>query len=245
VVERVYLFACELRVGEALASDLCHEESEAVGVSQGVVFGSTVLEAEYLLVKVTIKMERFNSDVSPAQRALEQRPEIFDSLCVDLTANVLPRMIHHLMHELISKSIVGDGGICVDLAAGSNIRQNRFLQSFAPDIRNNPCADFASSAVEHSDDGCLTKIDIAAPLLSANLLQFESAASVHLPSVTADKGFVALYRATTSTADFHPLDSSGMGKYCRLKDLHRKNRRTKDLNGPVYRNCQIAIQQHK
>jgi hypothetical protein len=66
-VERIGSFACQLCVGETLASDLRHKRHEAVGIVQRVVFRRTIVEAEYLLIKVTIKMERLNSNVGSAK----------------------------------------------------------------------------------------------------------------------------------------------------------------------------------
>ena len=42
-VVRVGSFACQLGIGEALAADLGHEQSEAVVVIQQVVFGGPVV----------------------------------------------------------------------------------------------------------------------------------------------------------------------------------------------------------
>src|SRR5208283_518285 len=126
VVERVNLFACESGISQAPVGDFGHEESETVRVIQRIVFGSAVVESEYLFVKIAVKMERLNRHVSPAQGALHQRPEVVYALSVYLTANVLTRMIHYFMDELrfACCEAVVCGVVSVQLGAGSNCIQD-------------------------------------------------------------------------------------------------------------------------
>jgi hypothetical protein len=56
-------FASEICVGETLAADLGHDQSEAVGIVQRVVFGSTIVETEYLFGDIAIKMIWLNGNV--------------------------------------------------------------------------------------------------------------------------------------------------------------------------------------
>ncbi len=97
MVERVHLLPRELSVGKALPTNLRHENREAVSIVQRVVFGGPVVIAKHLLVKVTIKVKRLNSNVGSAQAALHERPEIFYALRVYLAANILLDVVYSLV----------------------------------------------------------------------------------------------------------------------------------------------------
>ena len=92
--------ASEFFVSEAFAADLRHDQREAVGIVQWVVFRGPVVIPKYLLGYVAIKMIGLNSNVGSAQGALQQRPEVFDALRVDVTANVFFNVIDDFMNVL-------------------------------------------------------------------------------------------------------------------------------------------------
>jgi hypothetical protein len=50
VAHGICALARQFRIGEALPGNLRHEQSEAVGVGQFVVFRRPIVEAKYLLV---------------------------------------------------------------------------------------------------------------------------------------------------------------------------------------------------
>jgi len=55
------------------------------------------IEPERWLVKVAERVERFDAEIRPAQHALEQRPKVFNSVGVNVTANVFFGLIDHAM----------------------------------------------------------------------------------------------------------------------------------------------------
>ena len=93
VVERVCVLAGEFAVGEALATDLRHGESEALRV----VHVLAVVVAETLFVKVAVKMKRLYAHVGSRNPALKQRPEILKAVRVYATVYVLNRMVNNLV----------------------------------------------------------------------------------------------------------------------------------------------------
>ena len=99
MVERVCALARQLGIRQAFAKDLGHGEREAVGIVQRIVFGRAIIETENLFVKVTIKMEWLNSNVGSAKGSLQERPEVFNSLRVNRSTDVLSRMVDHLMDD--------------------------------------------------------------------------------------------------------------------------------------------------
>ena len=99
------LFASQFGVGESLAADLRHDQREAVGIVQGVVFRGTLVKPEYLFSNVAIKMIGFNSNVGSTQAAFQQRPEVFDALPVDFTANVFVDVVDRLVNVLAGRKL--------------------------------------------------------------------------------------------------------------------------------------------
>src|SRR6266511_2544283 len=63
----------------------------------GAVIAGALVEAAHLFINITKQVERVHAHVGALDRPLEQRPEVFQAIGVDLPAHVLPRMINHLM----------------------------------------------------------------------------------------------------------------------------------------------------
>src|SRR5260370_12881235 len=73
---------------------------------------------EYLLVQIPEQMERLNADVGAFELALEQAPEILQSICVNLSVNVLFGMVNHLVLEsFFPESLIGHKGVGIDCAS--------------------------------------------------------------------------------------------------------------------------------
>ena len=77
-VARRFIFACQFAIGEALAADLGHGESETLPIVH--VFAR--IETEGLLVKVTVKMERLYRNIRARDAALQETPEVLKAVCV-------------------------------------------------------------------------------------------------------------------------------------------------------------------
>ena len=73
--------------------------SEAGEVANRNIFASAIVVTKHLLIHVTTKMKRFNSNVGSAKTALQETPEVLDALSVYLAANILLRVIDDLMRE--------------------------------------------------------------------------------------------------------------------------------------------------
>ena len=134
---------------------MTHSHLKTVAISNEVPFGGAVVVAEHLFVHITEQVERLYCYVRAFQSALEQAPEVFQSVCVNLPVNVPFRMVYRLMSEaLCIQSLIGQERIAVDRALGSNVRPNLRLQMvLAPrrnDIRMN-----LSAAFKNTENGCL------------------------------------------------------------------------------------------
>lgn len=90
----------QLGVGEATAYGLLHGEGKAVLVCERVVLCSPVVEPENLLGGVAVKVKWLNCNVGAAQGALQEAPEVLDSVRVDLPPDVLLKVIHGFVNEI-------------------------------------------------------------------------------------------------------------------------------------------------
>src|ERR1039458_6372175 len=167
-------------------------------------------------------MEGLNSNIRPAQRSLEERPEVVNALSVNLPTHVLTRMVDNFVDKfgfarspLVRRGIVG-----VKFAAGRDAVQDRVLQSFAAHVRHDLSPHPASLSVEYSSNRSLAYANIATPLLATNLLQFELTAPVHPVGIRPDKGFVTLHDATGTTEMETIVALHGDRKSTRLNSSH-------------------------
>lgn len=170
-----------------------------------MVFPSAIVETKNLFIYIAKQMERLNRDVRSVQASFQKRPEVFDSVGVNLTANIFVQVIHNLMNILLRETIVSNGLVSKHLGTMLNMLKNRILQSLALDVRNHTHANFARLAVEDSMHSSLARKISFVPCirvvreLGTNLLQSNLAALVHVLSLSSDKGFVNFDRPSASS----------------------------------------------
>lgn len=80
-------FASQLLVSKAAVCDMRHGHLKAVTISDEVLLGGAVVIAENLLVYVAEQMKWLDRNVRAFQSTLEQAPEIFESIGVNLSFN--------------------------------------------------------------------------------------------------------------------------------------------------------------
>ena len=85
---RVGAFASQFLISEAASSDMSHNFLKAVTVTNEMVLRGAVIVPEHLFIYIPEQMERLDGDVRPLESALEQRPEVFESVGVNLSVNV-------------------------------------------------------------------------------------------------------------------------------------------------------------
>jgi len=104
---------------QALSDDLAHSHIKAVTIGQRLpVAILPVVEAKRLFIEIAEQVEGFHADVSSVQSALQQAPEVFHRVRMDVAANVLNSMVNHLMSVIGLQPIVGQQKIGVDGATG-------------------------------------------------------------------------------------------------------------------------------
>jgi hypothetical protein len=78
------LLARQFRIRQPLADDLGNELAE----SCRIIRIDAVVVTEYLLIHISVQMERLDGHIGSAQAPLKQRPEILNSVCVDSSIHV-------------------------------------------------------------------------------------------------------------------------------------------------------------
>ncbi len=141
-------------------------------------------------------MTRFNSNVGSLKSPLQQAPEVFNPIGVNLTVNVSLHVIHNVMDEVVANLVISDCLIGIDLGAVLYLFQQGSLQSLALDVWNYLCADLTEITVKHSHDDSFSSAS-ASP--SAFLCDVALAAIlVHIPKASADIGLIGFDRTRTS-----------------------------------------------
>src|SRR6185437_16591947 len=92
--------------GEALAEDLRHSNIEPFRVADfaGAIF--TGVETESLFVNVTEQMKRLYSNVGSTKAALQQRPEVFNGVGVNVAMHVVLKVIHDKVSEPVGEPVI-------------------------------------------------------------------------------------------------------------------------------------------
>jgi hypothetical protein len=86
---REVVFADQSLVGQTLPDYLRDRQLETTTIIK--VF--PVVATKHLLVDIPKEMERLDADVGAVQATFQEAPEILDSICVDVAADVFERMV--------------------------------------------------------------------------------------------------------------------------------------------------------
>ena len=127
-------------------------------------------------------MERLNRNVSPFQSALQETPEVLQSVRVNISTNVLNSVVNDLVRVVRGQPFIREQEVSVQSGASLNMLSDFSLKGGLPAIRDNHSADFAATLKDAHDGGFITSASSSdAPL---------SGALVHESGLTADKGFI-------------------------------------------------------
>jgi len=162
---------------------MTHSHLKTVSVANEVVFLGAIVIAEYLFVQIPEQVERFHVHVSSLEAALEQTPEVFESVGVNLSINVGLSMVYDLVLEsLVLESLIGHERIGIDGAACLDVGANLGLQVMLPASGNDVRANLATTLQNAHDSGFS---------LDATVCDFLAAlVGVHEASRATNKGFV-------------------------------------------------------
>ena len=112
--------AGEFFVGEPLADDLSKRLAEAVRVSH--VF--SVIVAECLFIEVPEQVKRFHTHVGAGQVALQEAPEVFEPVGVDLTVGIGFSVVDDIVSEFWTDIEIGRCFIGEQVSARLDILPN-------------------------------------------------------------------------------------------------------------------------
>ncbi len=93
-------------------------------------------------------MERFDANVSSLNAPLQEAPEVFEGVGVDVSANVFHGMVNNLMEEFCFESLITRERIAVQSGACQDVCLNQSLESIAFAVGNNLGADFSTTLNE-------------------------------------------------------------------------------------------------
>jgi hypothetical protein len=93
-----FFFASQLGVRQPLSHDALHRIHKSLSIVM-----LALVESERLFIEIAEQVERLNADVRSLQTALQERPEVFNSVRVYVALNLRFRVIDHLMNYSRSK----------------------------------------------------------------------------------------------------------------------------------------------
>lgn len=192
--ESATIHFAQLPVCDAPADGGFHHAREAIGV---VNFSG--VESENLLIDVALQVERRDLHIRSLDRAFEQRPEVFESVGVDLSTHVFVRVIDGLMHEMPGHAVVRRGSVGKQFRSALNMviddRVQFGLLGGWDDLRPDLAATL-KQAMNDSLTDCAASPDFLFALMR-----------VHIPRLSADESLVTLNGASqlAETPRFHGL----------------------------------------
>ena len=172
-----------------------------------------VVIPEDLLGNVALKVKRFDADISAFDRPLEQAPKVFESVCVNTSANVSVSMVNDAVLVSRSQVVVGHKRIGVDRSIFLDVLDNCGMQGTALAIRNHGRADF-SATLKNSENGGLV---FATSRADTTGMFF----GVHVDRLAADESFVyfnlfALAAELTESGGLHSQTNAVHHEPCRF-----------------------------
>src|SRR5437016_5026651 len=134
---------------EALADNLTDSQIESVLVIEA----QAVIAPKSLLIQITEQVEGLDRNVCTVNAPFEETPEIFQSVRVNLTANVFHRVVDHFVLEFI-QSVIRFQSIGEESGTGKHMLADFAMERFLLGVPNNLCADF-SAAFQNFENGSL------------------------------------------------------------------------------------------
>src|SRR4029077_16889389 len=147
-----YLRSREGLIGEPLADD-----ADSGAKESGAIVQLAGVEPERLFVQVAEEVEGLDADVSPLDRPLQERPEVLQSVGVDLPANVALAVVDDLMVVRVAEVGIGLERVGEDLGTFGDLLPHFRAQSLPANVGDDLHADLAVSvravALQKPHDG--------------------------------------------------------------------------------------------
>lgn len=134
---------------------MTHSHLKTVPIANEMVFLGAIVVAKHLLIQVAEQVKRLDTDVGSFQSALDQTPEVFQTVGMNLPVNVLFGVVNDLVLEaLLLESHVGHECIGVDRAARLDVSANIGLQKMFLAIADDSGANLTTT-FKNALNGCL------------------------------------------------------------------------------------------
>ena len=180
------LRAGQANVGETLADDALEAKHESLSV-----IAMALVESERLLIEVAEQMERFDAHVGALECPLQQAPEVFAAVGVDVSVDVCLSVVDDVVNVVAGEVVVGRMRIGVDGGTGCNMLRHDGREVGALATRDDFQPHLADTAlavtVEQTHDGNLARHRSALRDATAG-----THGLVHVAGLAADVGFVNL-----------------------------------------------------
>src|ERR1022692_4868641 len=98
-------------------------------------------------------MKRFNAHIGATNAALQETPEVLQSVCVNTSVNVLDSVIYNLVRIISGQTIVGTERIGVESRASFDVLANFGLQSVFLPVRYDRGANLPAAFQNSHDSG--------------------------------------------------------------------------------------------
>jgi hypothetical protein len=139
--------------------------------------------------EISEKMKRFNAYIRPFDSALQERPEVFQSVRVDVPFRVALRVIDYLMRVFVRQSFVRAKSVGYYFRTFLNVLADLTVEIVSADALYNLAADarmffFGRIALQQSHDRRLSRG------AGSSVNSFSAPVTMHVPSLAADKSFV-------------------------------------------------------
>lgn len=177
------LRADERIVSEAASGDRLRGLNEPLRI---IIF--PIVESVALLVQVSEKVERLNTNIGAFDRTLEKTPEVLKTVSVYGSLRVADRVIHYVVDVLGGEAVVRLERVRIDYTSALNVSINLRVKSRAAGVADYCDADCAMSlrfvfAGEHSHYR-----DLAASTCAGD--DSRALGRVHVPRLAADVSFI-------------------------------------------------------
>lgn len=168
--------------------------------------------AEYLLIKVAEQMKWLDADIGSLQSTLQQTPEIFESVGVDLSMNISLGMIDNLMSIVSRQESIRAEVVRINRSSSGNM-----FADFSDDcvflaVSNDAGTDF-STPFQHAEYGGLALHATGDDTAAANV-------NVHESGSATDEGLV-YFNLTATTTHLE----EGTSLHCQADAVKHKPRR--------------------
>ncbi len=91
----------QLLIGQASASHAAQDFREPASITRAML---ALVIAECLFIQIAEQVKRLDADLGSLQAALQERPEVFDAVSVDVSLDVLFGVIHELVNVILFES---------------------------------------------------------------------------------------------------------------------------------------------